>query len=110
MSEKEAKKEGLKFDSGKNKISLIPTEVINGMADVLTFGASKYGKLNWLNGIDYSRLIDAANRHLLAFQSGEDLDKESNKSHLLHCMVNLAFLYYFTNHKPELDDRWEKHD
>lgn len=77
------------------------------MADVLAFGASKYKKLNWLNGIEYSRLIDASHRHLLQFQSGENLDKESNKSHLLHAMVNLAFLYYFTQHKPELDDRWE---
>ena len=104
---KDKQQGGVKFDNEKPQISLIPSEVITGMAEVLTFGARKYNKFNWLAGINYSRLIDAANRHLLAFQRGEDLDNESGKSHLLHCMVNLAFLYYFTNHKPELDDRWE---
>lgn len=103
----EANEGGKKFDAEKPKISLIPSEVITGMAEILTFGANKYGALNWLKGIKYSRLIDAANRHMLAFQNGQDLDTESGKSHLLHAMVNLAFLYYFSVHKKELDDRWE---
>lgn len=99
--------EGKKFDIGKPPISLIPSEVIIGMAEVLDLGRQKYGELNWKNGLEYRRLLDAAYRHLLAFQSGIDLDEESGKSHLLHSMVNLAFLYYFTNHKTELDNRWE---
>lgn len=99
---------GVKHDKEKPPISLIPSEVITGMAEVLLMGKNKYGELNWKKGIKYRRLIDAAHRHLLAFQSGQDEDSESGKSHLLHCMVNLAFLYYFTNHNKKLDDRWEK--
>ena len=99
---------GIKHDQGKAPITLIPSEVIIGMAEVLAIGKDKYGELNWKKGIKYRRLIDAAFRHLLAFQSGQNNDLESNKSHILHCMVNLSFLFYFTNHNSELDDRWEK--
>lgn len=98
---------GTKFDSGKPLITLIPSSVIIGMAKILEMGQKKYGKLNWKKGIVYTRLLDAANRHMLAFQSGEDNDPESSHSHLLHAMVNLAFLFYFTQHRPDLDDRWE---
>lgn len=98
---------GIKHDKGKSPITLIPSEVIVAMADVLEMGREKYGALNWVKGISYTRLMDAAYRHQLKFQSGIDNDDESNESHLIHAMVNLMFLYYFTQHKPELDDRWE---
>jgi hypothetical protein len=101
-------KKGKKFDHGKPSTTLIPTKAILGMADVLNMGAEKYGRLNWTSGIVYSRIVDAAQRHILAFQGGEDLDPESGKSHLFHAMVNLSFLVYFQEHNPELDDRWEK--
>lgn len=97
---------GKKFDQGKAPISLIPSEAILGMARVLEFGKEKYGRAQWTKGIEYSRLIDAADRHMLAFKSGQDID-ESGESHLLHAMVNLSFLYYFTIHNKSLDDRWE---
>ena len=107
VKEELSTKGGKKFDKGKPRVSLIPTEVISGLAEVLTFGAEKYGDLNWTKGIEYSRLIDATNRHLLKFQSGIDLDEESGKSHLLHCMANLTFLYWMSQNKKEFDDRWE---
>lgn len=108
MSEDNKPSTGTKFDQHKPKVSLIPSEVILGLARVLTMGANKYGELNWTSGIQSRRLIDALYRHLLAYQSGEDKDPESGESHLLHCMANLTFLYYLNNHKPELDNRWEK--
>ena len=99
---------GLKFDSEKPRISLIPAEAILGLADVLTFGAKKYGDHNWSNGIEFTRLMDAIDRHHLEFKMGIDLDKESNKSHLLHMMANICFLYWLLLHKPEFDNRWQK--
>jgi hypothetical protein len=103
--------EGKKFDQDKAPITLIPSETIIGMAEVLAMGAKKYGRLNWKNGIQYSRMLDAAYRHILAFQSGQDIDPESGKSHLLHAMINLSFLHHFqTTERTELDDRWEQTD
>ena len=99
--------QGTKWDQGKPTITLIPSSVILGMARVMAMGATKYGRLNWTKGISYSRLMDATLRHLLAFQAQEDKDAESGESHLLHALVNIAFLVHFTNSRPDLDDRWE---
>lgn len=65
------------------------------------------GAHNWRGGISYSRLIGAALRHLFAFMRGEDLDKESGLSHLLHLSCCIMFLYWMTVHRTDLDDRYK---
>jgi hypothetical protein len=98
---------GIKNDSGKPAITLIPTDAITGMAMALTFGAKKYGADNFRGGIAYRRLADAAMRHLLAFIEGEDNDKESGLPHLDHCLASIAMLKFMTVHKQDMDDRWK---
>lgn len=98
---------GVKFNKDKPRVSLIPSEFIIELAEVLTFGAKKYGDLNWTKGIKFTELLDAVDRHTLKFKSGIDLDHESSRSHLIHAVANLCFLYYLSNHKKEFDDRWE---
>lgn len=83
---------GLKHDSGKPSISLIPRKAIELEAQVMMFGAKKYAKNNWRQGIAYSRLIDAGLRHLLAYADGEDLDPETGISHLAHARCCLGML------------------
>lgn len=100
-------KMGLKSDSNKPPISIIPREAIEQEAQAFAFGANKYGKYNFRNGIDYTRLIDAAQRHILAFSDGEDKDPESGVSHLAHARANLAMLLYMIKHKSEHDDRYK---
>ena len=99
---------GVKHDQGKPQISLIPAEAIEGCAAALTFGANKYGKHNFRDGMHYSRLLDACMRHILAYLRNEDLDPESGLSHIHHAMANLAMLEYQTKHHPEMDDRYVK--
>ena len=41
---------GVKHDSGKLRMDLVPPEAIKAMADVLTSGAAKYGDRNWEKG------------------------------------------------------------
>ena len=84
---------GTKFDSQKPRVGLVAPEFIQGIAEVLTFGAEKYGAYNWAEGIDYDRLYDAAQRHLGAWHMGCDLDEETKKNHLLHAACELMFLY-----------------
>lgn len=84
-----------KHDNGKLPMSLVPPEAIEALAEVLLFGAEKYGDRNWESGIEWSRLYDAAQRHLTAYLKGERLDPESGKSHLKHALANLAFLVTF---------------
>lgn len=83
---------GLKHDSEKPSISLIPRQAIEQEALVMMFGAKKYGKNNWRQGLAYSRLIDAALRHILAYADGEDLDPETGLPHLAHARCCMAML------------------
>lgn len=99
---------GRKFDNGKAPISLVPFEFIEGVAEVLKFGAIKYNAYNWAEGFNWSRLMDAAYRHLGAFEKGEDLDDESGLSHLLHLACCVMFLYMHQKLKLGKDDRWKR--
>ena len=75
------------------------------LAKVLDLGAKKYGKGNWKNGFNWSRLYGAAQRHLHQWYSGETFDTESGLNHLSHALCNLVFLIEFSRSHPELDDR-----
>jgi len=94
----------IKHDQGKPQISLIPSEAILEMAKGFTYGANKYGRKNYEAGMNHSRLLDAALRHLLAVSSGDYTDSESGNSHLSHAMASLAMLIYMQKHHPQLDD------
>jgi hypothetical protein len=85
------KKVGIKNDKDKLHIELIPPEAITAMARVLQNGAIKYGENNWANGIEYSREFAAAQRHLWAWWSREDMD-ESGYNHLWHALGAIAIL------------------
>lgn len=96
---------GLKFDTDKPPLSLIDRHAIEEIAKVLAFGAKKYEAHNWRKGIAYSRLLDAAIRHLYAFADGENLDPESGLPHVAHAGCCIVFLLGTMHAHPELDDR-----
>lgn len=97
----------MKFDNGKPRMSLLSKRWLWGVASVMTFGAVKYAAHNWRKGIEQSRLLDAALRHITAYMEGEDNDTESGLSHLYHASCCLMFLSELKETKPELDDRWK---
>lgn len=103
--QKEAPQEGLKNDDGKPPISMIPRPALEQEAKVFAFGAGKYGRDNYKLGMDWTRLIDASLRHIVAFNSGEDLDPESNLHHLAHARSNLGMLLEYITHDLGNDDR-----
>lgn len=105
MKESKQTSAGLKYDAGKPSIGLIDQYALWELAKVLDYGKHKYDAHNWRKGIQWQRTIDAALRHVLAFNGGEDFDPESGLPHLAHAMCNLMFLLNFTETHPELDDR-----
>lgn len=98
---------GMKFDNEKPRMDLVDPEFIEGLAEVLTFGARKYAAHNWRSGIAFSRLIAAAYRHLGAINKGEDIDPESGKPHSYHLGCCVQFLSWMMKHRPDLDDRYK---
>jgi len=97
---------GSKFDAGKPRMSLIDPLFLTALAEVLTFGANKYAAHNWRKGIEVSRLMDAAMRHINSFNDGQDLDPESGKSHLGHAGCCLMFALRMAQDE-EMDDRYK---
>lgn len=100
----------IKYDQEKNQLDLLSTPWLLGVGRVLTFGAKKYAAHNWRKGIQFSRLISAVLRHILAYASGEDLDPETGLSHLYHascCLMFLAELSETKKLKKKLDDRYK---
>ena len=83
---------GLKYDSEKPKMYLLPPKAILEVSKVLTFGASKYGEKNWaLVENHQDRYSGAALRHLFSHLDGEELDEETNLNHLAHAICCLLF-------------------
>lgn len=109
MSSKKTKirARGIKLDQGKPRMDLLDPYALIQLAWVLTYGAVKYAAHNWRNGINISRLVAAAQRHLAAFNSGQTLDPETGLQHAAHLMCCAMFIVWTIKFRPDLDDRWK---
>ena len=99
--------QGMKLDQGKVQWDLVPFATLEGMARVLMFGAAKYDKHQWRNGMPHTQPFEALLRHLFAWQAGEDIDSDSLLPHLDHALCELMFLRYFVQNFPEMDNRFK---
>lgn len=86
---------GVKYDAGKVRPSLVPTDSLIEIAKVLELGAKKYSPDNWKLVTPHSRYTDAALRHIYAYLMGEKNDPETGLSHLAHASACLMFLIHF---------------
>ena len=84
--------DGIKYDSAKPRMNLLPPKAIIEVSKVLTFGAEKYDAENWRKLDDLqNRYTAGALRHIFAHMDGEQLDPETNLSHLAHALCWLLF-------------------
>lgn len=87
---------GMKFDGDKVRAELLlqgMPRTLEGVADILTFGARKYAAHSWQHVEDgINRYEAAAMRHKLARMKGEVLDPESGRPHILHELCSLMFV------------------
>lgn len=93
----------------KDPLHLVPTVAIREMAHVLHLGAvvKEYGVYNWREseGVKTTTYTAAMMRHLLQFTDGEDVDEDSNRSHLAHIMATCAILLDAERVGKLIDDR-----
>ena len=98
---------GVKHDANKIPLELLSSSWIEGVGMVLGFGAKKYAAHNWRKGLQLSRVLGAALRHIFSFLRGENADPESGLSHLYHASCCLMFASENSETHPELDDRYK---
>lgn len=110
---------GIKHDQGKTQWTVLPFKAIDAIAQVLMFGSKKYDRDNWKK-VEGERYLDAAFRHLTAWNNGEVDDQDSGMSHLWHAGASVVFAIqheimgnlvpYVNRIEPEIDlaEEWEK--
>lgn len=94
--------EARKDDQGKQRWDLMPFRPLGWIADVVTYGAKKYGPNQWQklhNGSD--RYFAALMRHLSAWRTGETHDEESGLHHLAHAGCCIVFLLWLEGEKQQ---------
>ena len=94
-----------RFNTGKPRVSyaLQFPNAIKTLGNVMEYGASKYGDLNWKKGqCPDSQYLDSGMRHLLSFVDGESHDPESLCGHLGHVIWNFMALLEL-NHPEQVE-------
>lgn len=77
----------------KAPLSCVPMNVVAELGVAMLEGASKYGRHNWrASGVRSSVYFDAVMRHMIAWWEGEDIDPDSNLSHVIKAMATLTVL------------------
>lgn len=106
-----SKKKDLKYDQGKIRMDLLPMECLEKMAEVLTFGASKYKENSWQTvKNNYERYRGSLLRHMVAMQKGERIDDESGLFHAAHLACNAMFILWFEiNRQEKQEDESNRH-
>lgn len=79
--------------AAKIRPCLLPYEATLEGIKAMEFGAGKYGPDQWRE-VDMrpEDFLNALERHLLAYKSGEKLAEDSGVSHLGHIIANCAIL------------------
>jgi len=97
-----------KFDDAKLRWHLMPEAALEEVLKVLEFGAKRYGDLNWLEHADevqWTRYMNALERHLKRFKRGTDKDPDSSNYELAHIACNALMLLTLQLKNKGTDDR-----
>ena len=87
------KRQDIKSDDGKPRLSLVPREILYDVAKVREYGVEKYGAKESWREVEVERYRDAAFRHFLSYlDDPQGKDEESGLPNLWHLACNIAFL------------------
>lgn len=96
-------------DGGKPPLANLPWAGIREVAMVQAYGHKKYNDFNnYRKGMEVSRNLSCAIRHISDFMDGKDLDDESKRNHLAHAACRLLFVLQNIHDKTAIDDRYTK--
>lgn len=102
------KLEGAKHDGGKLKLSLVPPEIIDAIAETRKYGYEKYGAAENWRSISPDRWHEALLRHVREMWNDPyHIDEESGLPSLWHLATNAAFLCFCM--RKETEDAENQH-
>ena len=99
---------GIKHDQAKPDLSLLPREFLDEVAKAMQYGEKKYGRYNYRGGMEWHRVVAACMRHITAWNDGEEVDAESNLSHLGHAGACILMLCVMIKNNNGQDTRFKK--
>lgn len=90
----------------KPRLSLVPPAGFVYAALAMANGADKYGPYNWREKKVQSMIyLEAAQRHILSYQDGEECAKDSGVPHLGHALACLLILIDALETNNVIDNR-----
>lgn len=97
------------YDDGKPPLAWLPWDGIKAVSRVQAYGHAKYKDFNnFRKGMEVSRNLSCAVRHIAAFMEGETNDPESKQSHLAHAACRLLFVLQNQHDGVAIDDRYKR--
>lgn len=93
------------YSEGKTGVDQIPPDWQMAIGEIYSYGEIKYARNNWTKGTEWHQFMGSLLRHYFRWASGEDIDPESGKHHLLHVAWNAITLWFYQVHGLGKDDR-----
>lgn len=96
---------GLRYDEGKSRVDLIPSDALMVLGEVYAAGAKKYAPRNWERGMPWSKVLGPLLRHLYKWMSGAKIDEETGQLHIAMVVWNAMALLTYELRAIGTDDR-----
>ena len=96
------------YDEGKLPLAWLPWAAIDELSKVQQYGHSKYREFNnYRKGMEVTRNLSCALRHIRDYLSGHDIDDESGHNPLAHALCRIAFVLQNIAEGTAIDDRYK---
>jgi len=96
------------YDEGKEPLAHLPWAAIDELSKVQAYGYFKYKDFNnYRKGLEVSRNISCALRHIRDYMNGRDQDYESSLHPLAHAICRIAFILQNLKDGVAIDDRYK---
>jgi hypothetical protein len=95
------------YDDGKVPLAHLPWEGLKAVSRVQMYGHKKYKDFNnYRKGMEVSRNLSCAMRHIVEYLEGHDKDEESGENPLAHAAARVLFVLQNLAEGTAVDDRF----
>lgn len=97
----------LTYDDDKAPLAWLPWGALRLVSRVQQYGHRKYKDFsNYRKGMEVTRNLSCAMRHITEYLDGLDLDQESGEHHLAHAATRVLFVLQNIADGKAIDDRF----